>query len=102
MPLIKDRFQGTGLLCFKIHCHSPLSYLSPICPPPVHHNATDVILLNCGATSTTTSLDGRKWEADLLFKYSPFNDQNASSPSNASSERPPCSHGSLLLWTYYF
>ncbi|GLT38195.1 hypothetical protein SLA2020_124590 [Shorea laevis] len=52
------------------------------------YNATDIILLNCGATSNTTSLDGRNWEADTNSKYSPFNDPNASFSSHATRQRP--------------
>ncbi|GLU01770.1 hypothetical protein SLE2022_190560 [Rubroshorea leprosula] len=106
MPLIKDRSQGTGLLCFKMNplsltifliCLLHVLLLSTIATP---YNATDIIILNCGATSTTTSLDGRKWEPDL-FKYSPFNDQNALS-FESLQRTPLCSHVSLILWTYYF
>ncbi|GKV16927.1 hypothetical protein SLEP1_g27495 [Rubroshorea leprosula] len=71
----------TTFLISLLHVLLPSTTAAP-------YNATDIIVLNCGASSTTTSLDGRKWEADLLFKYSPFNDKNASFPSNASSEHP--------------
>ncbi|GKV16992.1 hypothetical protein SLEP1_g27552 [Rubroshorea leprosula] len=52
------------------------------------YNATDIILLDCGATSNTTSLDGRNWEADTNSKYSSFNDPNASFSSYASRQVP--------------
>ncbi|GKV16986.1 hypothetical protein SLEP1_g27545 [Rubroshorea leprosula] len=52
------------------------------------YNATDIILLNCGATSNTTSLDGRNWEADTNSKYSPFNDPNTSFSSHATRQLP--------------
>ncbi|GLU01777.1 hypothetical protein SLE2022_190610 [Rubroshorea leprosula] len=52
------------------------------------YNATDIILLDCGATSNTTSPDGRKWEADPHSKYSPFNDPNASFSALASRQVP--------------
>ncbi|GKV50542.1 hypothetical protein SLEP1_g57244 [Rubroshorea leprosula] len=50
------------------------------------YNATDIILLDCGATSNTISQDGRNWEADPYSKYSPFNNPNASFSSYASSQ----------------
>ncbi|GLT38196.1 hypothetical protein SLA2020_124600 [Shorea laevis] len=50
------------------------------------YNATDIILLDCGATSNPTSQDGRNWEADPHSKYSPFNDPNASFSSDASRQ----------------
>ncbi|GLT41271.1 hypothetical protein SLA2020_153460 [Shorea laevis] len=50
------------------------------------YNSTDIILLDCGATSNTTSLDGRNWEADPNSKYSPFNDPDASFSSYACSQ----------------
>ncbi|GLT63435.1 hypothetical protein SLA2020_360000, partial [Shorea laevis] len=52
------------------------------------YNATDIILLDCGATSNTTSKDGRNWEADPRSKYSPFNDPSASFSSDASRQDP--------------
>ncbi|GLU01766.1 hypothetical protein SLE2022_190520 [Rubroshorea leprosula] len=52
------------------------------------YNSTDIILLDCGATSNTTSLDGRNWEADTNSKYSPFNDPDASFSSYACSQLP--------------
>ncbi|GLT43023.1 hypothetical protein SLA2020_169990 [Shorea laevis] len=52
------------------------------------YNATDIILLDCGATSNTTSQDGRNWEADPHSKYSPFNDPNASFSAIASRQVP--------------
>ncbi|GLT56329.1 hypothetical protein SLA2020_293760 [Shorea laevis] len=52
------------------------------------YNATDIIFLDCGATSNTTSQDGRNWEADSHSKYSPFNDPNASFSSDASHQHP--------------
>ncbi|GKV16995.1 hypothetical protein SLEP1_g27555 [Rubroshorea leprosula] len=52
------------------------------------YNATDIILLDCGATSNSTSQDGRNWEADPHSKYCPFNDPNASFSSNASRQDP--------------
>ncbi|GLT31638.1 hypothetical protein SLA2020_063610 [Shorea laevis] len=52
------------------------------------YNATDIILLDCGATSNTASQDGRNWEADTHSKYSPFNDPNASFSSDASRQDP--------------
>ncbi|GLU01795.1 hypothetical protein SLE2022_190790 [Rubroshorea leprosula] len=50
------------------------------------YNATDIIFLDCGATSNTISKDGRNWEADPHSKYSRFNDPNASFSSNASHQ----------------
>ncbi|GKV50547.1 hypothetical protein SLEP1_g57249 [Rubroshorea leprosula] len=64
------------------------------------YNATDIILLDCGATSNTTSPDGRKWEADPHSKYSPFNNPNASFSSDASRQNPSVTrvpYGSALI-----
>ncbi|GLT43029.1 hypothetical protein SLA2020_170050 [Shorea laevis] len=52
------------------------------------YDATDIILLDGGATSNTTSLDGRNWEADTNSKYSPFNDPNGLFSSYASRQVP--------------
>ncbi|GKV16981.1 hypothetical protein SLEP1_g27541 [Rubroshorea leprosula] len=52
------------------------------------YNATDIILLDCGATSNTTSQDGRNWEADPHSKYSRFNNPNASFSSDATRQDP--------------
>ncbi|GKV50162.1 hypothetical protein SLEP1_g56875 [Rubroshorea leprosula] len=50
------------------------------------YNATEIILLDCGAPVNTTTLDGRSWEADTRSKYSSFNQQSSSFPSNASRQ----------------
>ncbi|GLU01793.1 hypothetical protein SLE2022_190770 [Rubroshorea leprosula] len=51
------------------------------------YNATDIILLDCGAPSNTRSkLHGRKWDADVSSRYSFFNDLNSSIPSKASRQ----------------
>ncbi|GLT31646.1 hypothetical protein SLA2020_063680 [Shorea laevis] len=60
------------------------------------YNATDIILLDCGATSNTTSQDGRNWEADPHSKYSPYNGPNASFSSEASSQKPSVPHDIYL------
>ncbi|GKV16928.1 hypothetical protein SLEP1_g27496 [Rubroshorea leprosula] len=53
------------------------------------YNATDIILLDCGAQSNTISkLDGRNWDTDISSRYSSFNDQKSSIPSIASHQDP--------------
>ncbi|GLT31641.1 hypothetical protein SLA2020_063640 [Shorea laevis] len=49
------------------------------------YNAIGIILLDCGALSNSSSLDGRNWDADISSRYSSFNDQNSSIPSKASN-----------------
>ncbi|GKV08879.1 hypothetical protein SLEP1_g20450 [Rubroshorea leprosula] len=51
------------------------------------YNATDIILLDCGAQSNTISeSDGRNWDTDISSRYSSFNDQKSSIPSIASHQ----------------
>lgn len=49
-------------------------------PPP--YIPTDLILLNCGTPSNTTSLDGRNWEGDPHSKY--LGSSNSPTPPPAS------------------
>ncbi|GLT43025.1 hypothetical protein SLA2020_170010 [Shorea laevis] len=64
-----------------------LLHVIPLATVATAYNATDIILLDCGAPANTTStLDGRCWEADTHSKYSSFNDQSSSFPSNASHQ----------------
>ncbi|GLT31643.1 hypothetical protein SLA2020_063660 [Shorea laevis] len=73
------------------------------------YNATGIILLDCGALSNYSSLDGRNWDADISSRYSSFNDQNSSIPSKVSNPDPsvptvPC-HSALIIkskFTYSF
>ncbi|CAK7335352.1 unnamed protein product [Dovyalis caffra] len=54
-------------------------YLLPYTP-------TDLILLNCGASSNASSPDGRSWDGDSQSKFSASNPQNASSVFDASTQ----------------
>ncbi|GLU01727.1 hypothetical protein SLE2022_190150 [Rubroshorea leprosula] len=73
------------------------------------YSATDIIFLDCGAPSNSSSLDGRNWDADVSSRYSSFNDQNSSIPSKASNLDPsvptvPCLSASIIKskFTYSF
>ncbi|KAE8654933.1 putative receptor-like protein kinase [Hibiscus syriacus] len=55
----------------------------------VPYNATDYILLNCGASSSssnTVSEDGRKWVTDDRSKFATSNSESASMASTASRQ----------------
>ncbi|GLT63424.1 hypothetical protein SLA2020_359900 [Shorea laevis] len=66
-----------------------ISLLHPVLPTTstFAYNATDIILLDCGSPSSTTSVDGRNWDADTV--YFPFNDQSSSSFSLNVSHPDP-------------
>ncbi|GLT63434.1 hypothetical protein SLA2020_359990, partial [Shorea laevis] len=74
------------------------------------YNATGIILLDCGAPSNSSStLDGRNWDADISSRYSSINDQNSSIPSKASHPDPsvptvPCLSALIIKskFTYSF
>ncbi|KAG2718455.1 hypothetical protein I3760_03G221200 [Carya illinoinensis] len=57
--------------------------------PP--YTPTDYFLLNCGSSSNSTSLDGRRWEGDSISKFSPRNIHSVSSSSEASEQDPSLS-----------
>ncbi|GLT63441.1 hypothetical protein SLA2020_360060 [Shorea laevis] len=52
------------------------------------YKATDIILLDCGSPSNTTSVDGRSWDADTRSIYSPFNDPSSSFSLDTSHQDP--------------
>ncbi|XP_059670467.1 probable receptor-like protein kinase At5g39030 [Cornus florida] len=55
--------------------------------PP--YTPTYYVLLDCGSSSNTTSIDGRNWDGDANSKFSLSNTTlNSSSPSNASNIDP--------------
>ncbi|GLU01786.1 hypothetical protein SLE2022_190700 [Rubroshorea leprosula] len=97
------------MLPLTIFFISLLHLLLPI-TATIAYNATGIILLDCGAPSNSSStLDGRNWDADISSRYSSFNDQNSSIPSKAScqdSSVPPVPCDSALIikskFTYGF
>ncbi|KAG6741846.1 hypothetical protein POTOM_055125 [Populus tomentosa] len=56
-------------------------YLLPYSP-------TDLILLNCGASSNLSSPDGRSWDGDSQSKFAASNPSEASSVFEASTQDP--------------
>ncbi|XWS36838.1 hypothetical protein CRYUN_Cryun20dG0120100 [Craigia yunnanensis] len=52
------------------------------------YTPTDYILLNCGASSNTTSDDGRNWVGDADYKYSSSSSKTSSFASIASYKEP--------------
>ncbi|KAG6743005.1 hypothetical protein POTOM_053949 [Populus tomentosa] len=56
-------------------------YLLPYSP-------TDLILLNCGASSNLSSPDGRSWDGDSQSKFAASNPPEASSVFEASTQDP--------------
>ncbi|WRX20265.1 Serine-threonine/tyrosine-protein kinase [Theobroma cacao] len=52
------------------------------------YTPTDHILLNCGTSSNTTSLDGRNWVGDADYKYSSSISKASSFASKASDLEP--------------
>ncbi|KAJ6860940.1 hypothetical protein NC651_037121 [Populus alba x Populus x berolinensis] len=56
-------------------------YLLPYSP-------TDLILLNCGASSNLSSPDGRSWDGDSQSKFAASNPPEASSVFKASTQDP--------------
>ncbi|XP_022759149.1 receptor-like protein kinase FERONIA [Durio zibethinus] len=52
------------------------------------YTPTDYILLNCGASSNTTSDDGRNWDGDADYKYSSSSSKSSSFTSKASYQEP--------------
>ncbi|XP_021296702.1 receptor-like protein kinase FERONIA [Herrania umbratica] len=60
---------------------APLTNSAPYTP-------TDHILLNCGASSNTTSLDGQNWVGDADYKYSSSISKSSSFASIASYQEP--------------
>ncbi|GLT63440.1 hypothetical protein SLA2020_360050 [Shorea laevis] len=66
------------MLTLVIFFISLLHLLLPTTTTAPAYNATDIILLDCGSSSNTTSVDGRNWYADTRSIYSSFNDPNSS------------------------
>ncbi|KAJ6867013.1 hypothetical protein NC652_038293 [Populus alba x Populus x berolinensis] len=66
--------------------------------PPLHlflyvtatndYSPTDLILLNCGASSNLSSPDGRSWDGDSQSKFAASNPPEASSVFKASTQDP--------------
>jgi len=56
-------------------------------PPP--YDATDYLLLDCGSSSKSTSLDGHNWDGDFNSKFSPPNIQTTSIASTPSQHDDP-------------
>ncbi|OAY56943.1 receptor-like protein kinase FERONIA [Manihot esculenta] len=52
-------------------------------PPP--YTPSDLILINCGASSDDASGDGRRWNGDAHSKFCPFNSQT--SPASEASQQ---------------
>ncbi|CDP20271.1 unnamed protein product [Coffea canephora] len=48
------------------------------------YTPTDYILINCGSSSNSTSVDGRKWDGDVGSKFSPNDMANISSAVTAT------------------
>ncbi|GKV16930.1 hypothetical protein SLEP1_g27498 [Rubroshorea leprosula] len=76
------------MLTLTIFFISLLHLLLPTTTTAPVYNATDIILLDCGSPSNTTSMDGRNWYADPRSIYSSFNDPNSSFSLNASHQEP--------------
>ncbi|XP_027071777.1 receptor-like protein kinase FERONIA [Coffea arabica] len=57
--------------------------------PP--YTPTDYILINCGSSSISTSVDGRKWGGDVGSKFSPNDMANISSAVTATEQDPSVS-----------
>ncbi|XP_065855079.1 receptor-like protein kinase FERONIA [Euphorbia lathyris] len=55
------------------------------------YTATDLILLNCGASSRSTSLDGRYWDADATSKFLPSNSETTSISLQLTKQHPSIS-----------
>ncbi|KAJ6369789.1 hypothetical protein OIU76_028103 [Salix suchowensis] len=64
-----------------LHVAATEDYLLPYSP-------TDLILLNCGASSSSSSPDGRRWDGDSLSKFAVSNPPEASSVFDASTQDP--------------
>ncbi|KAL9381080.1 hypothetical protein Peur_026737 [Populus x canadensis] len=52
------------------------------------YSPTDLILLNCGASSNLSSPDGRSWDGDSQSKFAASNPPEASSVFEASNQDP--------------
>eukprot|EP00258_Populus_trichocarpa_P028485 XP_024444504.1 receptor-like protein kinase FERONIA [Populus trichocarpa] len=52
------------------------------------YSPTDLILLNCGASSNLSSPDGRSWDGDSQSKFAASNSPEASSVFEASNQDP--------------
>ncbi|XP_027069495.1 receptor-like protein kinase FERONIA [Coffea arabica] len=57
--------------------------------PP--YTPTDYILISCGSSSNSTSVDGRKWDGDVGSKFSPNDMANISSAVTATELGPSVS-----------
>ncbi|XP_041002583.1 LOW QUALITY PROTEIN: putative receptor-like protein kinase At5g39000 [Juglans microcarpa x Juglans regia] len=80
-----------ALLCLFstiVHLLPSLPITTAKTPPP--YTPTDYFLLNCGSSSNSTSLDGRRWEGDSNSMFSPTTFSTSSS-SNASKFDPSLS-----------
>ncbi|KAG5227054.1 receptor protein [Salix suchowensis] len=64
-----------------LHVTATEDYLLPYSP-------TDLILLNCGASSSSSSPDGRSWDGDSQSKFAASNPPEASSVFNSSTQDP--------------
>ncbi|KAJ6369793.1 hypothetical protein OIU76_028107 [Salix suchowensis] len=64
-----------------LHVTATEDYLLPYSP-------TDLILLNCGASSRTSSPDRRSWDGDSQSKFAASNPPEASSVFNSSTQDP--------------
>ncbi|XVE72318.1 hypothetical protein DITRI_Ditri11bG0029800 [Diplodiscus trichospermus] len=77
------------MITFVIYLISflPLLLTIPTVESSPPYSPTEVILLDCGAQSNTTSLDGRNWDADSDHsKFSAPNRENVSFVSTASKQ----------------
>ncbi|PIN27189.1 Serine/threonine protein kinase [Handroanthus impetiginosus] len=69
------------ILCYTLYFFLVFHNFPTLTPITIAaYNATDFILLNCGASSDLEDISGRKWEPDVLWRYE---------QSNATSYRPP-------------
>ncbi|KAL3629474.1 hypothetical protein CASFOL_026696 [Castilleja foliolosa] len=72
------------ILFYALHLFLLLHTQTAISQP---YTATDLILLSCGAPSTTTDASNRTWDSDNRSRYAP-NIPTTSLPSKASSMHP--------------
>ncbi|KAJ6290457.1 hypothetical protein OIU78_026234 [Salix suchowensis] len=76
-----------------LHVTATEDYLLPYSP-------TDLILLNCGASSSSSSPDGRSWDGDSQSKFAASNPPEASSVFNSSTQDPSVQQLLTQILTY--